>query len=323
MVSKLAGLIVALCAGSCAVASSPSFPQPGKPIRILVGVAAGGGTDITARLVAEKLQALAGVPVVVENRPGASMMLAAAETARSAPDGHTLLYTPDSALTQAPHVHDSVPYNPMKSFTPISLGAVGSVVLVAHESLGVNTVKEFVSYAKAHPRTLTYASAGIGTAFHIYGEMLNRQAGLDMEHIPYKGAGDVGKDLLAGRIQAMFAAGSGALQFTKTGKVKMLGVAAPRRNDLLPGVPTLAEQGYRDFDIDTWLGWLGPAHMPPEIVDKLHRMFAQILAESDIRKRFREAAYEAQASTPAEMASLLQASYDRWGSLIRQVRPAK
>jgi len=323
MYSKLAGLLVALCASTSAMAASPTFPVPGKPIRILVGVAPGGGTDITARMVAGKLQALAGVPVLVENRPGASMMLAAAETARSAPDGHTLLYTPDAALTQSPHVIDTVPYNPLTSFTPISLGAIGSVVLVAHESLKVSTVKEFVSYAKAHPRTLSYASAGIGTVFHIYGEMLNRQAGLDMVHVPYKGAGDVGKDIIAGRIQVMFAAGSGALQFAKTGKVKMLGVAASRRTDLLPGVATLAEQGYPGFDIDGWLGWFGPANMHPEVVDKLNGMLRQVLADPDIRQQFREAAYEAQASSPAELASTLRATHERWGSLVRQVHPVK
>jgi tripartite-type tricarboxylate transporter receptor subunit TctC len=321
MYPKLAGLLAALCVATSAMAAS--FPIPGKPIRILVGVAAGGGTDLTARVVAEKLQGLVGVPVVVENRPGASMMLAAADVARSAPDGHTLLYTPDSVLTQNPHVHESVPYDPMKSFTPISLGAAGSVVLVANESLKVGTVQEFVSYAKAHPRTLSYASAGIGTSFHIYGEMLNRQAGLDMVHVPYKGAGDVGKDIISGRVQVMFAAGSGALQFARSGKVKMLGLAASGRSELLPGLATLAEQGYPGFDIDTWLGWFGPAKMQPEVVEKLNRLLRQVLADPAVRERFQKEAYEAKASSPAELADLVKSGYGRWGELIKQVYPVK
>ncbi|MEJ8851136.1 tripartite tricarboxylate transporter substrate binding protein [Variovorax rhizosphaerae] len=317
MYSRMVGFLAALCVSVSSMAAT--FPVPGKPVRILVGTAAGGGTDMTARLVAAKLQPLLGVPVVVENRPGASMMLAAGEVARAAPDGHTLLYTPDSVLTQNPHVLDSVPYDPMKSFTPISLGALGSVVLVANDELKAGNVKDFVTYAKAHPGTLSYASAGMGTAFHIYGEMLNRQAGLDMVHVPYKGAGDVGKDIVGGRIQVMFAAASGGLQFAKTGKVKLLGVAGPRRTDLLPGVPTLAEQGYAGFDIDTWLGWFGPANMPPEVVDKINKLLRQVLADPGIREQFVTAAYEAQASSPAELAGMVKSSYGRWGSLVKQV----
>jgi tripartite-type tricarboxylate transporter receptor subunit TctC len=317
MSTKFTVLIAAMLMSASSWAAT--FPVPGKPVRIVVGVPAGGGTDATARMVAEKLQKLIGVPVLVENRPGASMTIAAGEVARAVPDGHTLLYTPDAVLTQVPHVQNHLTYDPLKSFTPISLGALGSVVLVANESTKATTVKELAAYAKAHPGKVSFASSGVGTSFHIYGEMLNQQLGLDMVHVPYKGAGDVGKDIVSGRVQTMFAAGSGALLFAQTGKVRMLGLAASRRSALLPNVPTLGEQGLNGFDIDSWLGWFGPRNMPPEVVEKINGLLREVLADRTIQEQFHASAYEARSSSPADLANRLHNDYDRWGVLVRKV----
>jgi len=314
-------ILATFCMCACSLAAA--FSVPGKPVRIIVGVPPGGGTDVSARLVAERLQSLSGVPVLVENRPGAAFMIAAQEVARAAPDGHTLLYTPDSVLTLLPHVTEKLGYDPARSFTPISLGARGAIALVAHASLPAANVQELVAYARARPGELSFASAGTATPFHLYGEMLKQQAGLDMVHIPYKGAGDVGKDIVSGRVQLMFAASSGALQFARSGRVRILAVAATTRTSLLPGVPTMAEQGYPGFEIDTWLGWFGPAQMRPELVDKVNVLLRQALADPRLKERFHEGGFEAQPSSPAELAAMVKQGHERWRSLVRQVGPLK
>lgn len=319
MRKNIARLLAVLSLSAAPLVSA--FPVPGKPVRVIIGVPAGGGTDVSARLVADKLQALIGVPVLVENRPGAAFTLAALEVARAAPDGHTLLYTPDSVLTLTPHITEKVGYDPMKSFTPISLGARGTVVLVANTAVPTGSVNDLMTYARAHPGELSYASAGAGTSFHLYGEMLRRMAKVDMVHIPYKGAGDVGRDIVAGRVQLMFAAGSGAVQFARSGRVKILGLAAARRTELLPDVPTLGEQGFPGFDIESWLGWFGPAQMKPEVVEKLNGALRQALANPGLKDPFHALAYEAQSSSPAELATLVKDGHERWREMVKQVGP--
>ena len=177
------------------------FPQPGKPIRVLVGFAAGGGTDIQARIVQPRLAEALGANVVVENKPGASTSIAAAEVARAAPDGHTILYSFNGAFAQVPFtLPDGVPFDPVKDFTPLSLGASGSQILVLHVSVPATNVKELLAWAKANPGQLNIASFGTGTSSHLFAEMFMRQSGVAMVHVPYKGTGDAVKDLLAGRV---------------------------------------------------------------------------------------------------------------------------
>lgn len=317
----IASLLAVLSIFASPLASA--FPVPGKPVRIIVGVPPGGGTDVSARLVAEKLQGLIGNTVLVENRPGAAFTLAALEVARATPDGHTLLYTPDSVFTLTPHVADKPAYDPIKSFTPISLGARGTIALVAHTSVPTGSLADLLSYAKAHPGELSFASAGAGTPFHLYGEMLKRKAHVEMVHIPYKGAGDVGRDIVAGRVQLMFAAGSGAVQFARSGRVKVLGLAAAKRSELLPGVPTMGEQGFPGFDIDNWLGWFGPAQMPPPVVEKLNGLLRQVLAQPGLKDPFHALTYEPQSSSPAELATLVKDGHERWQNMVKEIGPFK
>jgi tripartite-type tricarboxylate transporter receptor subunit TctC len=299
--------------------TAQEFPIPGRSIRIIVGLAAGGGTDIQARIVQPKLAEALGVPVLVENKPGASTMLAASEVARAAPDGHTILYTFNGTFAQNPHTQINVPYDSFKDFTPISLGARGPQLLTVHIDLPANTVRELIAYGKANPGKLSYASFGAGTSSHIFGEMLSRQGGFEMTHIPYKGTGDAAKDLFAGRVQVMFDAATSAVQHAKNGKMKILGVVSPTRVPLLPNVPTINEQGLKGIDIVGWLAFFGPANMRPQVVEKLHAALVKSLAHPDVKEGFEKGIYDAASSSPAELGAMVKESYDRWGAVIRQM----
>ena len=311
-------LVAVVLALAAAAAGAQTYPAPGKPVRILVGFAPGGGTDIQARIVLPKLAEALGAPVIVENKPGAGTALAASEVARSAPDGYTVLYTFNGTFAQLPFTQH-VTYDPFKDFTPISLGARGSQLLVVHSSVPVKTIAELKAYGRANPGKLNIASFGTGTSSHIFAELLMRQAGIDMVHVPYKGAGDAAKDLLAGRVQLMFDAATTAIQNINTGKLRALGVVAPERSKFLPDVPTLTEQGLKGIDLVGWLGWYGPAGMPKEIVRKLNAALVKALANPEVKAGIEKGAYESVSSSPEELAAITRESYERWGKIIRDI----
>ncbi|MBT2299051.1 tripartite tricarboxylate transporter substrate binding protein [Variovorax paradoxus] len=317
---RLAGIVLL---GLAPLAMAQDFPAKGKPIRIVVGFTAGGGTDAQARIVAQKLGELLGTSVIVDNKPGASTMLAASEVARALPDGYTLLYAPSSTMAQNPHTLSQVPYDPFKDFTPISMGGRGPLVLSVSSSVPANNVRELVAYVKARPGTVSYASFGAGTSSHIYGEAFVQKTELDAVHIPYKGGSDAAKDLIGGRVQYMFDSASSAVITSGTGKVKILAVAAAARIAALPDVPTLAEQGVAGLDLPSWLGFYGPAQMPAPVVARLNAALTQVLAMPQVRDFYRTGGYEAGATTPAEFASITRATYERWGDMVRQVGLAK
>jgi len=313
----LAAVLVALAASGPAAAQG--FPQAGKPVRVLVGFAAGGGTDIQARIVAPKLSEALGVPVIVENKPGASTMLAAAEVARSAPDGHTILYTFNGTFAQNPFTQANVPYDAFRDFTPISLGARGSQILVVHTSVPATNVKELIAWGKANPGKLNIASFGTGTSSHVFAELFMRQSGLEMTHVPYKGTGDATKDLLAGRVQLMFDAATTAIQNVNTGKLRMLGLVGEQRSHLLPNVPTLAEQGVKGIDLVGWLGWYGPAKLPAETVHKLNAALVKVLANPEVKAGIEKGGYESVSSTPEQLSAMTRSDYERWGKIIKEL----
>jgi tripartite-type tricarboxylate transporter receptor subunit TctC len=305
------------CAAS---AWAQTFPQPGKPIRVLVGFAAGGGTDIQARIVAPKLGEALGTTVLVENKPGASTSIAANEVARAAPDGHTLLYSFNGAFAQVPFtLAGGVPYDPVKDFTPISLGASGSQILVLHTSIPASNVRELLAWAKANPGQLNIASFGTGTSSHLFAEMFMRQSGVQMVHVPYKGTGDAVKDLLAGRVQIMFDAGTSAIANTATGKLRMIGVVGEKRSPFTPDVPTLTEQGIVGIDLVGWLGWFGPAKMPPEVVARLNAAFVKALADPQVKSLIEKGGYESVSSTPEQLGAMVRRDIDRWGKVIKDI----
>lgn len=304
-------------------AHAQDFPARGKSIRIVVGFTAGGGTDAQARIVAQKLGEVLGTSVIVDNRPGASTMMAASEVSRAQPDGYTLLYAPSSTMAQNPHTFSQVPYDPFKDFTPISMGGRGPLVLSISTTVPATNVKELVAYVKANAGKVSYASFGAGTSSHIYGEAFVKKTGIDAVHIPYKGGSDAAKDLIAGRVQYMFDSASSAIITAGTGKVKVLAVAASTRIPALPDVPTFAEQGFDGLDLPSWLGFYGPANMPAAVVEKLNTALGKVLAMPQVREFYRNGGYEAGSTTAQEFARITRTTYEQWGAMVQQVGLAK
>ncbi len=306
----------------CALAFSFSvtaqtFPQPGRPVRIIVPFGPGGATDLQARAIAQKMGASLGTPVIVENKPGGSTVIGAREVQKAAPDGHTLLYTITTHV-QIPLTFRTPPFDPFKDFTPITAGALGGTVLTVHASLPVNSVADLIAYAKANPGKVNYASFGTGSTAHLNGEMLNRVAGLSIVHVPYKGAGDAMKDVLSGEVQVFFDGVNTAISNAKSGKVRMLAAATDRRIPLLPNLPTLREQGVA-IGIDGFLAFFGPAGMPPAVVDAVYRELAKAIATQEIKDLFFNIGYETGGMPPAEFARLVRSLQERWGEVIREL----
>lgn len=313
-------LLAALAGAALALpASAQTFPIPDKPVKLVVGFPAGGGTDLQARLVAQHLGPILGVPVIVENKPGAGTMLAATEVAKAPADGHTLLYTPASTLSQLPHTLSAVKYDTFKDFTPVAQGALGPLVLVLHKSIPASNVRELVAYAKAHPGQLNYVSQGVGTPAHIFGQIFAKQAGIDIVHVPYKGANDVAKDFIAGRVHLQFASSSAAVALAKSGEVRMIGAVAPRRSSLFPDLPTMGEQGISGVDIESWIGFVGPAALPPATTRKLSDGIAQVLAMPKVRDDFRTGGVEAKWLGPDEFAAAIRTSYQLWATSLANI----
>ena len=306
---------VLLAAGLAAHAQQ--WPQPGRPVRIVVPFAAGGQTDIQARALAQRMsESMSGHPVIVENRPGASTVIGAREVQKAAPDGHTLLYT-IAIHVQLPHLHAVPPFDPFRDFTPITAGAKSGTILTAHASMPFGTVAELVAYAKANPGKLNFASFGPGTTSHLNGERLKRVAGIDIVHVPYKGSGDAMKDHLAGLAQLFFDGPTTAIANAKTGKVKLLATATSARLAALPDLPTMKEAGY-DVGVDGVLWFWGPAGMPPATLDTLYGHIAKAVNSPAIRELFAQGGSEAYAPPPAEMARIARDLYERWGVVIRE-----
>jgi tripartite-type tricarboxylate transporter receptor subunit TctC len=312
----------ALAAGAAFAGALPAFAQgtyPNRPIRLVVGLAAGGSLDGQARSVARRLTEIAGVQVIVDNKPGASMMLSASEVMRAPADGYTLLYAPSSVFAQNPHTLASVPYDPFKDFTPITLAARGPLVLTVHSSLPVHNVKDLVAWAKANPGKLNFASFGTGTSSHIYAMAFAKATGIAITHVPYKGTAAAASDLLEGRVQAYFDAAPTAIQNAAGGRIRMIAVAAPKRMLAAPEVPTFTEQGVPGLDLTSWIAVVGPAHMPRELQMKANALLVQALNAPDVKDFIAQGAYEAAPSTPEELTKEMHVAYDRWGQMVKQI----
>lgn len=313
-----------LCAFSLLAASSwaqaQDFPVKGKAIKVIVGFPPGIGVDAQARAVTPRLSEVLGTPVIVENRPGAGTLLAAQELIKAAPDGYTIFYSASSTLAQIPHTLKSVSFDPFKDFTPISMGAQGPLVLVVSGTLGVNNVRELITYGKANPGKLSYASFGVGTSAHIFGQIFANQTGLnDMVHVPYKGGAEVAPDLYNGRVQIAFSSAAAGIGYAQSGKAKILAVGAPKRTPLLPDVPTLSEFGLKNLDLTSFLGWYGPANMPASVVKKLNAALVDAHGQASVKENFKTGAYTSESSTPEELDRITRDAYQRWGQLIKEV----
>ena len=295
------------------------YPQPGKPIRLVVGLAAGGSLDGQARVIAQELTKITGTQVIVDNKPGASMMLSAQEVIKAPADGHTLLYGPSSIFAQNPHTLTSVSYDPFKDFTPITMATRGPLVLTLHVSVPATTVRDLVAWAKANPGKLNFASFGTGTSSHVYAAAFAKAAGIDIPHVPYKGTADAARDLLEGRVQAYFDAAPTAISNSKTGKIRMVGVAATQRNIYIPDVPTISEGGVPGIDLVSFIAIVGPPGMAPDLVAKVNAVLGQALSAQGVKEAIARGAYETSPSTPAELAADLKNAYDKWGAMIKAI----
>jgi tripartite-type tricarboxylate transporter receptor subunit TctC len=312
LITKLVSFVVMAI---CAVAvQAQSFPS--RPVRILVGSAAGGGTDIISRLLAAKLQELWGQPVVVENRTGASASIAADLVAKSAPDGHTVVMAVPNSHTIGPHIM-KLGYDPLRDFTPITLAAQVPHVLVVSQGSPVNSMRELVDLAKANPGKLNFSSSGIGATQHLAGELFNLVTGAQTVHIPYKGSAAAMGDLIAGAVSMSFDTTASSIGQIRAGKLKALAVAAPQRTAALPDVPTTAEAGFPGVEMITWYGLFGPANLLRALTEKWQQDVAKALALPDVKERIASLAGEPGGNRPEEFAAYIRDQHAKMGKLVR------
>jgi tripartite-type tricarboxylate transporter receptor subunit TctC len=301
---------------AAAAPDAAAQPYPSRPVRLMVGASPGGGTDIVARMLAEKLGESMKGQFVVENRPGASNTIAADVTAHAAPDGYTLLVATNTGQAIAPHLM-KLNYDAQKDLAPIALVMVVPNVLVVGPAVTAKDVKELVAQMKAKPGTFNYASSGAGSTQHLAGEAFKTVAGVQMTHIPYKGSSQAHIDLISGQAQLMFDTTSSSIGQIKGGKLRALAVMTPARSPELPDVPTLAETGFPGLEMTTWYGVLAPAGTSPEILARLHGEIAKALKSPDVQKRIANLAGEPGTLTMEQFAELNRADYARYGKLIR------
>lgn len=289
---------------------------PTRQVRIMVGYAPGGGTDIFSRLLAGKLTEMWGQPVVVENRTGATGTIAADYVAKSAPDGHTVLMTVPNTHTILPHLM-ALPYDPLRDFTPITLAVQVPHVLVVGLSVPANNMAELVAMAKANPSKINFSSSGPGSTQQLAGELLNLVAGIKAVHVPYRGSAAAMLDLVAGNVTMSLDTTSSSMGQIRAGKLKPLAVAAPRRVAALPQVPTTAEAGFPGVEMITWYGMFGPAGMPKTVLDRWQQDVARVLQMPDVRERVLQLAGEPVGNSPEEFDAYVRAEFVKTGKLVK------
>jgi tripartite-type tricarboxylate transporter receptor subunit TctC len=315
----LKGLLPFATALALGLAPLPGSAQdlPTKPVRIMVGASAGGGTDLVARTLAEKYQAIFGQPFIVDNRPGASNTIAADLAAQADPDGHTLLVATTTGQAIAPHLL-KLRFDPLTDLAPVALVLTVPNVLVVNNDVPAKSVEELVSLIKSEPEKFSYGSSGVGSTQHMAGEAFAHALGLPLVHVPYKGSAQALTDLIGGQIQMMFDTTSSAISQITSGKVRPLAVMSPERSPQLPDVPTLAEAGFKGIEMTTWYGLFVTGGTPQAIIDRLHAETTTVLAMPDVVQRFKGLAGEPGNMTPADLAQLNRADYERFGKLVRE-----
>ncbi len=300
--------------------SATAQSWPTKPIRLLVGFAPGGGTDIVMRAIAPKLGELLGQPIVVENRAGASGTIAADQVAKSSPDGYTLLAGHANSNAIAPHVLPKVPFDALNDFTPITYIGYVPNVLVVTPSLPAKSVEELIVLAKAKPGTLTYASSGVGSTQHLAGALFNQIAGTEMTHIPYKGSGQAVIDLVAGQVNANFDTMPPVLEQIKSGKLRALAISTPQRLAQLADVPTFEEKGIRGFDVTNWYSIMGPKGMPTDMVTKIDAAVRKVLADPEVRAKLDPQGVQfGGPRTPEAFREFIRAENAKYARMVREL----
>ena len=307
--------LVALCAATQLAMAA----YPDKPITLIVPWAPGGSTDILARAISQQLTISMGQTVIVENKPGASGNIGAGMVAKAKPDGYTILIDTMSTLVINPSLMENMPFKGAEDFAPISILANVINTMVINPSVPAKTVAEFIAYAKANPGKLAYASAGSGSTNHLSAEIFKRASGIDMLHVPYKGGAPAVLDTVANQTQVRFSAGTQTLPHVKSGKLALLAVTEPKRANLLPDVPAVAET-LPGFNMSVWYGAYGPAGMPREIVMRLNTEIAKALAVPDVRARMDAMGVEVISSSPDQHAATLRQDAERFGKIIKELK---
>jgi len=310
----ISGCLAVVALGVAHDAGAQAYPS--KPVRIVVPYPPGGTTDILTRLIGQKLTETWGQQVIIDNRAGAGGNIGAEAVVRSAADGYTLL-SASTVHTVNPSLYRKLGYDPLKDFTAITLLAQVANILVVHPSLPVKTVKEFIAFAKKRPGQLNFSSAGNGSAPHLTAEMFKMKTGVNIVHVPYKGAAPAMVDLIAGHVTLTFATAPSAVPYVQSGRLRALGVSSAKRIPALPEVPTIAEAGVPGYEAIGWNGLTGPAGMPQAVVDRLNAEVVKILRAPDVSKRLGDLGLEPRTSTPAEFSEFLKSEVVKWAQVVK------
>lgn len=311
-----------LCAACFTQAGAQGFPA--RPVKFVVGFAPGGGGDVIARLVATKLPDFLQQQIVVENRPGATGTVAANQVAKSPPDGYTLLIGATSTNAIAPSLYANLPYNNEKDLAGVTLLASLPNLVVVHPSMGIHSLRELITYAKANPGRLSFPSAGNGSTPHLAGELFKMLTGTNLVHIPYKGAGQSVSDLLSGEVKVSFDTTGTIINYVNTGRLRALAIATPKRFPLIPDVPTAAEAGLAGYEVATWIGLFAPAATPRPIVQRLHADIARVLALPEIRDRLKNqfGCDDTATDSPEAFDRVVKTDTENYAKLIKSLKIA-
>ena len=290
---------------------------PTKPIRMMVGFAPGGGTDTTARIIAQPLSEALAQQIIVDNRAGAAGNIAADIASKSPADGYTILMGTIAALAINPSLYKSLPFDPIKDFEPVTLAVSSTNVLSVHPSVSAKNVRELIALAKSQPGKLTYGSSGVGGAGHLAGVLFDQLAGTTMVHVPYKGGAPAMIALISGEVQLVFATAETAVPQIKSGKIRALGVTMAKRTALLPDLPTIAEAGLPGYEANNWYGILLPAKTPRAVVERLHREIVKVLNTPAIKEQLFRQGLDASPSTPQEFGAYIKSEIAKWAKVVK------
>ena len=317
--SKLAFAALLIALGSHAARADPAADFPSRPIRFIAPIPPGGSTDLLTRDIARRLQERWGQPTLVENKPGGAGSIGAAVVARAPADGYTLLLVNAGHAING-HVYSKLPYDPVKDFTPVVHATSIAMGLFVNPSVPAKNLAEFMAVARSKPGGFSFATSGNGGAGHLGGESFKAATGIDMVHVPYRGSAPAIADVVAGQVQVSFADVPLAAPHVKSGALRPLALAAPRRSTTLPDVPTFAESGVANQELSVWVGFLAPAGTPKEIVDKLNREIVAIIRQPSMTARLIELGFEVVASSPDAFAQTIKTDYERFGVIVRNAK---
>jgi tripartite-type tricarboxylate transporter receptor subunit TctC len=306
------------CIAMCICQLGLAQGYPARAITSVVGFAPGGGTDTVSRIIAKTLGEQLGQQVITENKAGAGGNIATDFVAKAAPDGYTILLGNVGSLSVAPHLNRNLPYDPLKDLAPISMAVVFPNLIVIHPRVRADNLQQFIRLAKEKPGTITYGSSGIGGAGHLAGELLKMMAKIDLVHVPFKGGGPAMQAMLGGQIDAYFATPVAAGAHVKAGKAKALATTGPKRDPLMPEVPTVAESGYPGYQATNWYAYVAPAKTPKDIIARLNREIVKALHSPEVKDLLNKQGVEPAPGTPEELARFIKSEYDTWGDVVKK-----